>query len=82
MLSAKKYDQKNPYQQCQYNPYQLNQTVLHASDGSMTTIIDEKDIQRTSSWQSQFDNTIQNGPTYRFPPQQVWAIDKLKNINI
>jgi hypothetical protein len=82
MLMAKKLEKKNPYQKCNYNPYQTNQTVLHNTDGTTTTIVDERDIKMTNEWEKQFESNVINPPVYTLPPQNIWNINKIKNINI
>jgi|SRR3990170_2799928 len=82
MLTAKKLESKNPYQTCQYNPYQLKHTVVYAKDGSTTTIVDERDVYQGEEWKQQFQENVLNPPSYQLPPSNLWNIQKIKNINI
>ena len=82
MLTAKKLESKNPYQTCQYNPYQAKQTIVYAGDGTTTTIVDERDVYQGKEWERQFEENVLNPPTYQLPPSNLWNIQKIKNINI
>ena len=82
MLTAKKLEQKNPYQPCSVNPYQTDHTVVYKGDGTTTTVVDERDVKLNHDWRDQFQSNVLNPPSYQLPPMNLWNIQKIKNINI